>query len=515
MMMEVSPYLGEPYIDSDGHLQLIVIDRELKIPKVISFQEIEDYFPIKSVASGHQQFIQEHMSDWKYPSDLHIYERLDSLEGRMKFSVLDEPLTLRLTTVCERILHYLDTFVRLPGEFDAEITAAFIISTYFMEMFDYAPRLLIRGATNSGKSTLLNILSELCYRGNLSGDTTEAALFRLIDQCGVTPLLDEFQDYDRTAQSGIKKILKNGNVRGHCVQRAEKIGNGPSIPKSYSVFAPVAFVNQAGGRSIPEEVINRSMSLTMISRRDVCLPMKPDREELKEIRNELYTIKWIWLADPDRIGLEDIYDEALEELQNPDGVESHTGRIHFSNRCRDILGTMYTVGKMTGMEDAIIRYFDKMQKAVEDEDRDSMPGLVFEALMKAAEEHPDRALYGSNILELLKRLTSRDVAGKLENIMSDVGELDPNQRVKTKSVFTMLTDMGFRFRRDRSTNCSVIKEENLIPAFETNLFRYGTEEQRETYGTSLTSEHPNKRKNDVSEQCQTDEVPNNLTNLEG
>ncbi|MBO5600897.1 MAG: hypothetical protein J5897_07680, partial [Candidatus Methanomethylophilus sp.] len=270
------------------------------MPKVISFQEIEDYFPIKSVASGHQQFIQEHMSDWRYPSDLHIYERLDSLEGRMKFSVLDEPLTLRLTTVCERILHYLDTFVRLPGEFDAEITAAFIISTYFMEMFEYAPRLLIRGATNSGKSTLLNILSELCYRGNLSGDTTEAALFRLIDQCGVTPLLDEFQDYDRTAQSGIKKILKNGNVRGHCVQRAEKIGNGPSIPKSYSVFAPVAFVNQAGGRSIPEEVINRSMSLTMISRRDVCLPMKPDREELKEIRNELYTIKWIWLADPDR-----------------------------------------------------------------------------------------------------------------------------------------------------------------------------------------------------------------------
>ena len=513
--VEVSPYIGEPYIDSDGHLQLIVIDRELKMPKVISFQEIEDYFPIKSVASGHQQFLQEHISDWKYPSDLHIYERLDSLEGRAKFSLLDEPLALRLTTVSERILHYLDTYVRLPGEFDAEITTAFIISTYFMEMFEYAPRLLIRGATNSGKSTLLSILSELCYRGNLSGDTTEAALFRMIDQCCVTPLLDEFQDYDRSAQNGIKKILKNGNVRGHCVQRAEKIGNGPSIPKSYSVFAPVAFVNQAGGRSIPEEVINRSMSLTMISRRDVCLPMKPDREELKEIRNELYTIKWLWLADPKRTGLENIYDEALEELQNPEGVETYSGRIHFSSRCRDILGTMYAVSKMTGMEDAILRYFDRMQKVVEDEDRDSESGLVFEALMKAVEEHPDRAFYGNNIIELLKRITSRDVSGKLEIIMTDVGELDPNQRIKTKTVYTMLSDMGFRFRRDRSTNCSMIKGENLIPAFETNLYRYGTEEQRETYGPLLTSEHPNKRKNDVSEQCQTGEIPNNLTNLEG
>ena len=90
------------------------------------------------------------------------------------------------------------------------------------------------------------------------------------------------------------------------------------------------------------------------------------------------------------------------------------------------------------------RFFDTdSEYPDEDEDRDSMPGLVFEALMKAAEEHPDRALYGSNILELLKRLTSRDVAGKLENIMSDVGELDPNQRVKTKSVFTHLCKYGF------------------------------------------------------------------------
>ncbi|MDI9551811.1 MAG: hypothetical protein QM324_08940, partial [Bacteroidota bacterium] len=121
----------------------------------------------------------------------------------------------------------------------------------------------------------------------------------------------------------------------------------------------------------------------------------------------------------------------------------------------------------------------------------------------------------NNIIELLKRITSRDVSGKLEIIMTDVGELDPNQRIKTKTVYTMLNDMGFRFRRDRSTNCSMIKGENLIPAFETNLYRYGTEEQRETYGPLLTSEHPNKRKNDVSEQCQASEIPNNLTNLEG
>jgi hypothetical protein len=242
--------------------------------------------------------------------------------------------------------------------------------------------------------------------------------------------------------------------------------------------------------------------------------MKPDREELREIRNELYTIKWMWLADPGRSGLEEIYDEALEELQNPLGIHTSFGDVRFSSRCRDILGTMYTVGKMTGMEEAILRYFDKMQRTIEDNDRDSLLGRVFEALMAVVENHPDRSFYGNDILGLIQQISSRDVASRLESILGGEGEIEFNHRVSTKGVFTLLHDMGFNFCRDRSTNCSLISSADLRDIFEMNLLKYGTDEQREKYGECLTSEHPNKRKNDVRAQCQTAECPNNLTNPE-
>ena len=512
--MEVSPYIGEPSISPEGDYQMIVIDKERRLPTIISFNDVEDYFQVKSVGTEHQSFILHHDRDWKYPSALHLYDRLDTMGGRIPFHPLDEPFTTRMFTVSERILNYLDKYVRLPGEHDAEIVTAFIICSYFMEMFEYAPRLLIRGATNSGKSTLLNILAELCYRGNLSGDTTEASLFRMIDSCGITPLLDEFQDYDHSAQNGIKKILKNGNVRGHCVQRAEKLGNGPSIPKSYAVFAPVAFVNQAGGRSIPEEVINRSMSITMISRGDVFLPMKPDRDELREIRDELYSIKWMWLADPKLVGFEKIYEEALSELQDPDGVEISSGTIRFSSRCRDILGTMYTVGKMTGMEEPILRYFDDMQKIVEDEDRTTELGLVFTAMMSVLESHEDYALFRNDITQLLRTVTTYDIAREYERLMEGEGELPPNNRISTRTVANMLKDMGFLFKRDRNTNRSLISPSNIEATFQMNLFKYGSEEQLKTYGTDLTTKRSNKAENVVSPQCQTSEVPNNLTRTE-
>lgn len=510
-MMDISPYIGEPVTGKDGQYQLIVIDKEMRRPKVIDFNDIEDYFDIKDVGSGLQSFIFQHYKDWKYPSELHLYERLADDEGRVHFRPLDENFTIRTTSVCDRILNYLSKYVRLPGQFDAVIVMAFIISTYFMELFEYAPRLLIRGATNSGKSTLLNILSELCYRGNLSGDTTEASLFRLIDSCHITPLLDEFQDYDTSAQNGIKKILKNGNVRGHCVQRAEKVGNGPSIPRSYDVFSPVAFVNQAGNKSLPEEVINRSMSLTMISRGDVLLPMKPDREELKEIRDELYSIRWSWLADPKLVGFERIYDEALGELQDPDGVATPFGNVHYSSRCRDILGTMYTVGKMTGMEEPILRYFDNMQKVAEDEDRNNDLGVVFAAIMGVLENNDYCELFVGNITDLLETVTTFDVARQYERILGDEGELQNNIRVPTRTVTNMLKDMGFQFVRDRNTNRSLFSHSDLEVVFQMNLFKYGTDEQRERYGDKLITKRSNKADDAVKEQCQIDRLPNNLT----
>lgn len=503
----------EPMVCPDGQIKAIVIDTNNGVVKVVDYNGMKEFYD-KNELNRQYGFMKNHTKDWKYPSVLHLDESLDPIEGWIPFDEFNGDYIGRLKNAASRIMRYLEKHIYLYGTFDAELIATFSIATFFKRMFEYAPRFLIRGATNSGKSTLLDMMAEICYRGNLSGDTTEASLFRLIDTCDITPLLDEYQDYDRNTQNGIKKILKNGNVKGHSVQRTEKIGNAAAEAKSYDIYAPLVLINQAGGKSLPEEVINRAVSIMMMSLPDGNLPMIPDREELRNIRDELYSIRCVCLADPDRVGLEAIYQEALSELQNPNGIVSCSGTYRFTNRCRDILGTMYSVAKMIGTEDAILQAFQEMQSSVYDDDRDSSVGKVFTAILDTIVNKMDTEPLCTNYLDALQRITTHEIADFYTGILVAEGELRTNERVPTRHVTNMLRDMGFEIKRD-NYNHSVFKTEKLEQIFQANLQRYGTDEDRKTYGKkALTTNNPEFEKVVVKSLCQNPCELNNLTRNE-
>lgn len=505
---------AEPcYDEKNGH-QLLVIDPETHFIKLLKPGEFENWYGDKRTVASMMSLLYNHQKDWEYPSEIHPFERLSTIGGREQFSVLDGDYVERLSIVSERIMRYFDEHVRLYGDFDAELLATFIIGTYFMDIFEYAPRLLIRGGTGSGKTKVLKICRDLCYRGNLTGDTTEASMFRMIDEFSITPMLDEYQDYDVATKNSIKKILKNGIMRGLTVQRAEKLDNNRTVPRSYEVFAPVIYVNQAGGKALPEEVVNRSVSITMICRNDVTLPIKPDYKELEEIRNELYTIKWLWLSSPNIVRFDEIHENALEELQSLEGVELDGERIRFSSRCRDILGTMYAVAKMCGNERAILRYFKDMQEVNADEERDSNLGKVFAAIMDLIEKQEEYELFKGHEYELLTKITTNSIARRYEELKSLSGELAAYERVETRSVTNMLKDMGFRLKT-ASHNMSVINPIGLKVAFLNNLQRYGSKEQIEAFKHELTVRSASKRDEAVNPMCQDSEEVNRLTRTRG
>ena len=370
----------EPVLCRSGELKAIVVFRDIQSARVMTFDDMASELSEED-SKRVTDFVLNHASDWAYPSEFHPGECLGPVSGRMKFDWGSQPLKARLASACDRARGYLRGHIRFWNEADEDMVVCFVLSTYFKEMFEYAPRLLIRGMKDSGKSTLLDFLREVCYHGNLSSDTRESSLFRMIDECSVTPLLDEYQDYDKLAQDDIKKVLKNGNVRNRSVQRVEKTSKGAFKPQSYSIYAPVAFVHQAGGRAIPDEVISRSIAINMVSWTSIGLPMKADRDELREIRDELYTIRCMWRADPSRAGLDEIFEGVLEELQSPGGIDVGGTRMTFINRMRDIMGTMYTVARMTGREQAVAKAFSAMQKESVDEEKSSHVGKLFMALM--------------------------------------------------------------------------------------------------------------------------------------
>jgi len=497
----------EPMMDSANQYKAIVSNRTKKSWEVMDINQI---FNTVGEDDGNElvKFFIDHSHDWKYPSVFHPMECLGYSEGREKFSPLDGNYVDRMKRVASRIIAYLQKHIYLTGTYDMELITGFIISTYYMEMFSYAPRLLIRGPTNSGKSTLLDILGELCYRGNTSGDTTEAAIFRMIHFGHVTPLLDEFQDYSHDAQNGIKKILKNGNTRGRSVQRVEKIGNRASETKTYDIFAPVAFINQVGGKAIAEEVINRSMTITMFARPDFALPMMSDSVELEEIRNELYTIRAMWIADRNLVGFDMIHKKAIMELQDPNGVECDSKMHHFSNRCRDILGTMYTVAKMSGMEYQIITAFEEIQVTGMDDERDSSLSMVFTSIVRAMENFMEDNPMFTNFMQALQQINTRDIADIYRDLMLSEGEISMNMNIATRTVTNQVKGMGFNLTRCRKDNSSLLSPKGLDLCFQMNLMKYGTEDAIKKY-SKKDSQIESTQSRMVNEQL------NNLTTVKG
>ena len=270
-------------------------------------------------------------------------------------------------------------------------------------------------------------------------------------------------------------------MRGATVQRAEKSDGGRIEPQSYDIFAPVVYVNQVGGRSIPEEVANRSISITMVRSGDATIPIIPDYGELREIRDELYTVKWLWMSNPKVLRFDEIYREALEELQSPEGIEIDGRKVRFSSRCRDILGTMYAAAKMCGNERAVLRYFSEMQDASASEDRDSDMGRAFAAMMEALRSQDEFALFRGREYELLTKVTTRSIARKFEELKALDGEIGQYERVKTIAVTELVKAMGFRLEK-ASHNTRTISPFRLRPTFMNALMKYGSEEQITAFG---------------------------------
>jgi hypothetical protein len=109
------------------------------------------------------------------------------------------------------------------------LAAHYGVYTWFPDLFPVAPILWLVGPLGSGKTTLLRLLSRVCRRSVLLGDTTLASMYLLANELQPTLILDE-ADLDKGQDSGeLRRFLRNGHTMDFSVAR-----NG----ELYSVFGP-------------------------------------------------------------------------------------------------------------------------------------------------------------------------------------------------------------------------------------------------------------------------------------
>jgi hypothetical protein len=104
-------------------------------------------------------------------------------------------------------------FVDLGYE-QVRLVSAFVLASWFPDCFEAAPYLWVVGPLGSGKTKLLKLLWCLCRRGLIAGDVRSGSLYKLVDACAPTLIIDELDQGSAGASTELLRLLRTGSVPG-------------------------------------------------------------------------------------------------------------------------------------------------------------------------------------------------------------------------------------------------------------------------------------------------------------
>jgi Protein of unknown function (DUF3631) len=162
--------------------------------------------------------------------------------------------------------------------------ALWIIFTWlheYEEAVTHSPILFVTSPEkDSGKTTLLKVVSFLARRSVPSVSISGPALFRSIEKWAPCFVLDE-ADKAFIDNEDLRSVINSGWTRGDSVIRCDPITHEP---RPYSTFAPKAIGMK--GRSLPDTTLSRCVVITMKPKRD----NDPDEEteDFNHLDNETF-----------------------------------------------------------------------------------------------------------------------------------------------------------------------------------------------------------------------------------
>jgi hypothetical protein len=166
-----------------------------------------------------------------------------------------------LDDICDAIGRY----CLLPGDHEYIAVTLWCAYTHLSDMFDFAPRLIIRSPEmRSGKTRLLEVIGELVRTPLRMVNASPAPIFRSIDQdSNQTLILDEIDAWftgnaGGNANDNIRGLINAGFQRGAKVLRMG--GANMTDVQKFNVFAPVVM---AGIGRLPYTVEDRSVTVMM------------------------------------------------------------------------------------------------------------------------------------------------------------------------------------------------------------------------------------------------------------
>ena len=164
--------------------------------------------------------------------------------------------------------------------------------TYIYILFQVIPYLWINGEKGTGKSTIMKIMSKLCFNPMFCSNVNPANIFRQIDNDGSTIILDEFEKMYGEDKQEIIKILNQGfNIDGvvpRCVGQSNQI-------RKFRSFSPKIM---GGISNIDDVLFERVIKYTTTKVKNITVPKfredKDTKMELNKLVDDLYIFGLIY-----------------------------------------------------------------------------------------------------------------------------------------------------------------------------------------------------------------------------
>lgn len=232
-----------------------------------------------------------------------------------------------LLAAFERIRDQLGTCIELEDQSAYAFLAAWTLGTYLFPVFRAYPYVHFNGPKGVGKTTALEVLSNLCFNGEMSPSVSASAQFRLTHYSRATLLLDEAENLQRRAHSETKAVLLAGYRNGQSVLRAEGNGRGRR-PTRYEVYGPRAMASQRG---FEDALASRTVKIQM--RRASRSVIRLDNSVAQSIRDDCFLAALTSASE---------VHEVYMVTENPEGV------LPCSDREYELFHPMLAIATATG-----------------------------------------------------------------------------------------------------------------------------------------------------------------------
>ncbi len=192
------------------------------------------------------------------------------------------------------VRNFVAEYVNLSQDF-LTVVALYILMTWVYDRFYTIPYLRVIGEFGTGKSRLLQVVGNLCYKGMLAGaSTSTAVVFRTIDEVGGTFVFDEADFRYSNAWSEIVKILNSGHSKGSPVTRMKPSQKKEDfLTQSFEVYGPKVLASRErfGDEALESRCLTQHMSPSMEHRKPVHLDYAFERGA-KEIQDKLLAFRF-------------------------------------------------------------------------------------------------------------------------------------------------------------------------------------------------------------------------------